>query len=206
MSPAVEIDTVRRALKKSLPGMDAQARMMPRPRAPSQNDEPARGGGVLLLLYPVGKELSTVLTRRTEHLPNHKGQISLPGGTRHPGETFEETALREAHEELNVNPQQVDILGRLTPLYIPPSNYRIHPILGYAAARPAFQREPREVAEVLEVPLRRLLDPNTIREEDWQLRGVPVRVPFFELNEHKVWGATAMVLSEFVELLRREIA
>lgn len=205
MPPQVDIGVVREALKSSRPGFEAQQCMMPRPRASSESGKPAREGGVLLLLYPVEGRLYLVLTRRTEELPSHKGQISLPGGTRHAGETFEETALREAWEELDLPPSQVEVLGRLTPLHIPPSNYCIRPIVGYTPTQPAFQRDPREVAEILEVPLAKLLDPSTQQEEDWELRGETVRVPFFAVNGDKVWGATAMVLAEFLELIRNQI-
>ncbi|MFQ5855692.1 MAG: NUDIX hydrolase [Anaerolineae bacterium] len=202
----VNIDDVHAALEKPRPGFKAQMRMSPRPRASSVSDAPARGGGVLLLLYPRDGRLHLVLTRRTEHLPNHQGQISLPGGAQDAGESFEETALREAREELDVDPTGIQVLGRLTPLYIPPSNYCIRPVVGYVPARPVFHPDPREVAEVLEVPLATLLDPSTVHQEDWHLRGMTVRVPFFAVNEHKVWGATAMVLAEFVELIHSAMA
>lgn len=202
MRQEIDIDVVRRALAQPLPGLNAQMRMAPRPRATSPVGEYAREGGVLLLLYPVGGRLYLVLTRRTEHLPSHKGQISLPGGARHADESFEETALREAHEELAVEPSVVQVLGQLSPVYIPPSNYFIQPVVGHTSMRPAFRPAPCEVAEVLEISLRTLLDPATVREEDWDLQGAKVRVPYFAVNEHKVWGATAMVLAEFVTLLR----
>lgn len=202
MIEEVNIDVVRQALAQPRPGLRAQMGMSPRPRASITIDAPARAGGVLLLLYPLDGRLHLVLTRRAEHLPNHKGQISLPGGARDAGESFEETALREAHEELDVEPASIQVLGRLTPLYISPSNFCIRPVVGYAPGRPAFRPDPCEVAEVLEVPLADLLDPSAVREEDWHLRGIQVRVPFFAVKEHKVWGATAMVLAEFVELVR----
>lgn len=202
MRPQVSIDLVCKALERPRPGSQAHVRMMPRPRGPRTSNAPPRHGGVLLLLYPRAGRLHLVLTRRTDHLPDHSGQVSLPGGRQEPGESFEVTALREAQEELDVDPAQVQVLGRLTPLYIPPSNYWIHPVVGYAPARPTFRPNPHEVAEVLEVPLAMLLDPGTAREEEWFLRGTTVHVPFFEIGGHKVWGATAMVLAEFVDLIR----
>lgn len=205
MPTEIDIDMVREALQKPRPGFNAQARMSPRPRTLVANDESARAGGVLLLLYPVDGRLHLVLTRRTEHLPSHKGQISLPGGARDAWESFEETALREAHEELSLNPDGIQLLGQLTPLYIPASNYCIRPVVGYVPVRPAFRPEPCEVAEVLEVPLAKLLDPSTVREEDWHLHGMSVRVPFFAVSEHKIWGATAMILAEFVDLVHSVI-
>ncbi|MFQ5595592.1 MAG: NUDIX hydrolase [Anaerolineae bacterium] len=202
MIEEVGIDVVREALAQPRPGLRAQIGMSPRPRASVAINTPARAGGVLLLLYPINGRLHLVLTRRAEHLSSHKGQISLPGGAQDPGESFEQTALREVQEELNVEPADIQVLGRLTPLYISPSNYCIRPVVGYTPVRPAFHPDSCEVAEVLEIPLAVLLDPSIVREEDWRLRGIQVQVPFFEVKGHKVWGATAMVLAEFVELMR----
>lgn len=160
-------------------------------------------GGVLILLYPKDGQLYLVLTRRTETVADHKGQISLPGGAYEAGDgSLEETALRETREELGIDLQGLEVLGALTPLYIPRSDYRIYPYVASCPERPAFHPDPVEVAELLEVPLATLLDPATWREEDWEVRGMTVRVPFFQVGHHKVWGATAMVLSELVTLLR----
>jgi 8-oxo-dGTP pyrophosphatase MutT (NUDIX family) len=202
VSAASHLDEVRSALERPRPGLPAQLRLSPRPRNPGiTHEEAPRPGGVLLLLYPHEQQLHLVLTRRADTLSNHKGQVSLPGGQRDPGETPEITALRELHEELGIEPNQVDVLGRLTPLYIPPSNYCIYPVVGYAAKRPRFRPNPAEVADVLEVPVAALLDPDAVHEEEWSLRDEAVQVPFFAVAGHKVWGATAMVLAEFVELL-----
>ena len=146
--------------------------------------------------------LHIVLTRRTDALDNHRGQISLPGGSMEPGEDAVATALREAHEELAIDPARVEVLGKLSPLYIPPSGFCIFPVVGYTPERPAFAPSPTEVAEVLEVALDHLLDPATRREEIWPLRGENVRVPFYTVGHHKVWGATAMVLCELLALVR----
>lgn len=154
-----------------------------------------------MLLYPCRDELHLALTQRTDTLPNHKGQVSLPGGAWEPGESFAQTALREAQEELGIDPAQVQIIGGLTALFIPPSRYCIHPIVGYVAIQPTFQPDPHEVAEVLEVPLANLIDPAVVREELWSWEGLDMYVPIYNLNDHKVWGATAMVLAEFVELI-----
>jgi 8-oxo-dGTP pyrophosphatase MutT (NUDIX family) len=114
---------------------------------------------------------------------------------------LEWTALRETHEELGVDPRSVKVLGGLTPLYIFHSDYCITPYVAARPARPAFVPDPVEVAEVLEVPLLTLLDPAIRREEEWVLHETITRVPFYQMGEHKVWGATAMVLSEFAAVL-----
>jgi 8-oxo-dGTP pyrophosphatase MutT (NUDIX family) len=195
---------IRLALGRPLPGQVAQMRMSTRPRlgfeARPLGHQP-RQGGVLILLYPEDGRIHLPLTRRTETLEDHKGQISLPGGAREGDELLEWTALRETHEELGVAPQSVEILGVLTPLYIFLSDYCITPYVAARPDRPTFVPDPVEVAEVLEVSLAILLDPAIRHEEERVLHGVTTHVPFYQIGKHKVWGATAMVLSEFVAVL-----
>ena len=206
ISPTVlTIELVRAAMHGPLPGPSVQITMAPQPRSlrPLPGVQP-RQAGVLLALYPVAGVLHLVLTVRTSSLHHHSGQISLPGGGREEEDgSFQETALREAHEEIGLITNGIEVLGPLTPLYIPPSNNTIHPFVAYAPGRPDFHPDPTEVAELLEVPLHVFLDPATRREEDWIWRGERLHVPFYAVGEHKVWGATAIVLAEFVALLRR---
>lgn len=198
---------VKQALK--LPDFDAAAahqlmspitRPVRRPDIPGQ----ARLGGVLVLLYCYQNELYLVLTRRREDLNSHAGQISFPGGKHEIDESLQETAVREAHEEIGVNPSAITILGQLTPLYVLPSDFEVHPTVAWYAngERPTFFPSDDEVAEILEVPLSHLIKPDTRIEELWNLRGHDVTVPFFDVDGHKVWGATAMMLNELVERLR----
>ncbi|MCB9419459.1 MAG: CoA pyrophosphatase [Ardenticatenaceae bacterium] len=202
------LDDVKTAL--NLPDFDAvaaQRKMAPitRPvRRPDSQPGQPRLGGVLVLLYCYQQELYLVLTRRREDLNNHAGQISFPGGRHEEDETLQETAVREAQEEIGVDPAVITILGELTPLYIPPSDFEVHPTVAWYAngQRPVFYPSDAEVAEVLEVPLSHLLQPETRIEELWNWRGSDVAVPFFNVEGHKVWGATAMMLSELVERLR----
>jgi 8-oxo-dGTP pyrophosphatase MutT (NUDIX family) len=165
-----------------------------------------REGGVLVLLYPRGDHLHFVLTRRTETVRSHKGQISLPGGKREEGESLVQTALRETCEELGVPPDGTEVIGRLSTLYTPPSNYCIHAFVAHRSMAPTFHPDPVEVAEVLEVPLTTLLDPAIQKVELWSDPRFesPRRVPFFDVNGQVVWGATAMILSELVTLLEDE--
>ena len=201
------LDDVRRALSRPLPGVDAQIKMAPQPRPGWDPDfaipPDCREGGVLILLYPRGGRLHFVLTRRTHRVRSHKGQISLPGGAREDGESLIQTALRETSEELGVPPDGTEVIGRLSALYTPPSNYCMHPFVAHRPVTPTFHADPAEVAEVLEVPLSLLLDPTIRQVEFWQDPNfeTPCRVPFFNIHGQVVWGATAMILSELVTLL-----
>ncbi len=202
------LDDVRRALALPRPGRAAQIRMSPRPRPgdvfPLPPEIHPKEAGVLLLLYPTPRGLSFFLTRRTETVEAHKGQIALPGGARESGESLRETALREACEELGLQPACAQILGEpLTPVYIPVSNYRVTPFVAYTPARPPTRAAPAEVVEIIETPLDIIMDEQNIFEEQVNIRGYVGIVPYFRVNEHKVWGATAMMLSEFAEMLRQ---
>jgi 8-oxo-dGTP pyrophosphatase MutT (NUDIX family) len=157
--------------------------------------------GVLVLIYPREGHFYLVLTRRTSQLAHHQAQISFPGGQMDEHESAVETALREAEEELNIAPAEVRVLGELTPLYIPPSNYCIYPVVAVAEKRPEFLPSPHEVAAVIEIPLDHLLDLRNIKRETWPIRGLDVTVPFYSFQEHRIWGATAMVLAELLDLV-----
>ncbi len=200
------IDDVRRALTRPRPGLEAQARMAPpyrRNQMAEMLNPPAdcKQAGVLILLYPQNGLLHFPLTRRPDSVEFHKGQIGLPGGSRENTESLRQAALREAQEEIGVEQSSVEVLGQLTSLYILPSNFCVQPFVGYTPCRPNFQIEEKEVAELIEAPLATLLDPASAHEEDWDIRGGTWRIPFYRFGPHKVWGATAMILAEFVALL-----
>jgi 8-oxo-dGTP pyrophosphatase MutT (NUDIX family) len=196
---------LRDALQRPLPGLPAQMQMAPAPRPGttqvSELTPGCRRAGVLVLIYPRDGELCLVLTRRTESLESHRGQVSFPGGGIHPGESAREAALRETEEELGVPPAALDLLGELSPLYIPPSDYCVYPLVACAGERPDFVPNTHEVAEVIEAPLSRLLDPATRGEEVWQWQDTDRVVPFYAIGGHKVWGATAMILCELLTLI-----
>ena len=199
---------LRAALSKPLPGLDAQLRMAPSPRLgwdPLKFPDGAVTGAALLLVYPHHDTLHIALTVRGTGLRNHTGQVSLPGGRVDEGETLEAAALREATEEIGVDPSTVELLGRLTPLHIPVSGFLLHPIVGYTSMRPAFQRAEWEVARIIEAPVSLLADPGIVKREirTRAVKGqsIDVDVPYFDIDGEKVWGATAMVLAEFCAIL-----
>lgn len=199
------IAKLRDALRAPLPGLAAQMQMAPQPRLGTERfldpDLDCRRAGVLVLLYGREDELCLVLTRRTESVNIHQGQISFPGGSMEPDESATATAFREAREELAIIPEILEYLGELSPLYIPPSHFCIYPVVAYTPERPRFTPNPDEVAEVIEVPLAHFLAPGTRHVEIWQRHDQPSEVPFYAVGPHKVWGATAMVLCELSALL-----
>jgi 8-oxo-dGTP pyrophosphatase MutT (NUDIX family) len=202
------IQAVKQALAKSPPGLEAQLGMVPpyrRQEAAMLRSPPScKQAGVLLLLYPVHDRLHFPLTRRPEIVEFHKGQISLPGGAQEAGESLQQTALRETQEEIGVPADEIEVIGRLTPLFVPPSNFSIQPWVGWRTRRPQFKIEPTEVAELIEAPLDVLLDPATAQVEEWELRGGKWAIPHYRFGSHKVWGATAMILCEFVAMMKGE--
>ena len=206
--PSAVLETIRAGLLRPLPGLDAQLRMAPAPRFgwdPLKFPHGAHDGAALLLLYPYDEMLHFALTVRGSGLRNHTGQVSLPGGRVDAGETIDAAAVREAQEEIGVDPHSVEVLGRLTPLHIPVSGFLLHPVVGFTSMRPAFQRAEWEVARIIESPISVLSDPAAIKREirTRQVNGqsIDVDVPYFTIDGEKVWGATAMVLAEFCAIL-----
>ncbi len=196
---------VEQALKVSLagtlPGLQAQIRFAPFPARAGDLPVSARMAAALLLLYPGQDGVAIPLTVRASTLMRHAGQISLPGGATDPGETLAEAALREASEEIGIDPSTVRVLGELTPVHVIVSGFTLHPVVGVTDTRPTFQAAPDEVAEIVEVRLEDLRDASRIRTGTRVREGVAVEYPYFDLYGHQVWGATAMVLGEFVCLL-----
>ena len=197
---------LKEVLIKDKPGLRSQLKMAPHPR-PGQAvytdvEETSVKAGVMILLYLRRSAWHLVLIRRPTTVLHHKDQISLPGGQIEPGEDFVQAALRETREEIGVPSEGLRLLGELTPLYIPPSNFCVYPVVAAADGPLSFTPQAEEVAEVIEVPLDRLLDPASIREESRTIRGETVNVPFYAHGGHKIWGATAMVLAEFLDVVR----
>jgi 8-oxo-dGTP pyrophosphatase MutT (NUDIX family) len=192
-------------LGEPLPGSEAHLRFSPRPPRggafPRDVPPNARPAAALILLYPADGGWHIPLTVRRADLPDHAGQISLPGGRIDAGETPEAAALREAAEEVGVDPGAVTLLGALSPLYVLVSRFVITPFVGVAAARPDFRVAEREVAELIEAPLASLQNPSALAWGHRTREGYLVDFPYFDLAGHQVWGATAMVLGEFVSLL-----
>ena len=195
---------LRTALARRLPGNVAHRRMAPRPRIGWKPDVlPAncKEAAALLLLYPKDDAAHVVLTLRTDSLPTHPGQVSFPGGGLQVGETSYQAALREGWEEVGIKPSHVEVVGLLSPLHIPVSGTLLHPVTAVCANTPTLRAQEREVARTLEVPVSELCNAEQVREETRVFAGQRCQVPYFLLDDCKVWGATAMVLAEFLWLI-----
>jgi 8-oxo-dGTP pyrophosphatase MutT (NUDIX family) len=206
VSSLVQLETtLRERLAGTLPGLEAQLRFMPTPPRtgwkPGEFPSDARIAAGLLLVYPGARGTSIALTVRASHLKRHAGQISLPGGATDEGETLVQAALREAHEEIGVDPARVRILGQLTPVHVLVSGFTLHPIVGITDERPDFRPAAYEVEKVIEVSIEDLQDASNIRHGTRTREGVAIEYPYFDLRGSHVWGATAMILGEFICLL-----
>lgn len=200
------ISRLSQRLTQTKPGLRAQLKMIVQPRLGHQSytrvEHQTPKAGVLVLLFPRKGQWHLVLTVRSEKVEAHRSQISLPGGRQDEGELLSQTALRETQEELGINPEEVIIIGQLTPLYIPVSNYCIYPFVGVLNKTPQFHPSAYEVAEVIEVSLNELLLPTSKRSEYREIRGQRFLIPYYQVGYHKIWGATAMVLAEFEEIIK----
>jgi 8-oxo-dGTP pyrophosphatase MutT (NUDIX family) len=191
-------------LRHPLPGRAAQRRFSP-PLAYGRHFGPpaqdARAAAVLVLLYPHRDRWKLPLTLRPDHLADHAGQISFPGGAMEEGESPEACAVREYEEELGAGGDSLVHLGRLTPLYVFGSNFLVFPIVAVAGQRPEFVPNPAEVAELLELDLEVLSGLNSRTMEPMRRRGIDYRCPCICCAEHRIWGATSMMLGEFSRVL-----
>lgn len=205
--PAVEA-FLRARLAQPLPGGDTQFRFSPLPTRkgwrPEMQPPDARRAAALLLLYPDHGQVRLPLTVRRHDLPQHAGQVSLPGGRIDPGESPIQAALRETHEELGVPPERVRVLGPLSSLWVVVSNHLLFPFVGVTDVRPDFRPAPKEVAALLEIGLPDLYDPARLGWSRHSREGIIVDYPHFDLAGHHTWGATAMILGEFGSLFEPE--
>lgn len=198
---------LRERLQRPLPGTDAHLTMAPEyrldPAFLTVGGKSCREAAVLVLLVPLEETPTVVLTLRPTHLPNHPGQISFPGGSREGDESLLETALREAREEIGLE-EPVEILGALSPIFIPHSGFCVYPFVARASRPPAFKTHEAEVEVLLHVPLSLLLDPATRKREHREVRGTITWIPFYSVSGYEIWGATAMILAELLALFQED--
>jgi 8-oxo-dGTP pyrophosphatase MutT (NUDIX family) len=205
-------EAVGRALGNATRPIRADERFAPRaaatgsslPRYDRATFPPARAAATLLLLYPgLDGELTVPLTVRHADLRSHAGEISLPGGAADPTDaSLEATALREAHEEVGVDPSSVTIVGTLDDVWIPVSNFELRPFVGAVAARPSMTPQTEEVTEIVELPVRQLLTDGAILDELIEGPGWQLRAAVYRYAGHRIWGATARTLAMFAAVLQ----
>jgi len=187
-----------------LPGPAVQVLMAPSIRQPVTGGNPLKKGSVLVLVYPYNGSLYTVFIKRTVYDGIHSGQVSFPGGMHEAGDdTPENTALREASEETGISVKHTRIIGRLTSLHIPVSNTNVFPFVAVCQVRPEFKPDPEEVQYLIEARLEELADPATVCTKLMEVAGSNLEVPYYNIQGETIWGATAMITSEFLEVVVR---
>lgn len=204
------IDSVKKQLDAGLPGESAHRIMAPARRLATKEylenlEVQPRMSAVLVLFFPGEKEIHTVLIKRPDYDGVHSGQIAFPGGKYEEGDVIiENTALREAQEETAIDPALVTVFGQLSQVYIPPSNFLVTPVLAYAEQKPLLIPDQHEVASILTPALSSLFDDAILGQENFKgsSGGWSILAPYFGVEGHMVWGATAMMLSELKELIK----
>ncbi|MDB4286285.1 CoA pyrophosphatase [bacterium] len=202
------IEKLKTRLNGPLPGLPSQLEMAPPLRGQGRLEVPkdARRSAVLVLLYPVDGKPHTVFMKRSDDGHVHSGQISFPGGkTEETDRDNIHTALREADEELGIPGEKVTVLGPLTEMYIPPSNFLVWPILGFMETRPSYVLDPIEVARVIEVPLDKFYQEGVRKirriEQRTKFGNFTTESPSFQIGEDIIWGATSMITNELLHIV-----
>ena len=200
---------LQQTLAKDLPGREAQLKMSPLPvdwrRFSLDAPATAKKSAVLLLFYPEASGVYFPLIKRPSYPGAHSGQVSFPGGKVEPSDPdLVYTALREAEEEIGIDAGKVEVLGRLTDLYIPTSNFLVSPVLGFLEETPRFVPEAREVERIIPTAMSMIGHPQIRQRTTLPIgEGRHLETPYFALDGEVVWGATAMILSELLQLLEQ---
>lgn len=202
MTFEVITERIRILLTGELPGEKAHNLMIPEVRKKIEIPEQNREAAVMILLYPDRDSVNIVLIKRAEYDGAHSGQISFPGGMKEESDPdLMTTAIREIAEETGLIPTRIRMLGKLSPICIPVSAFQVQPFVACYDKTPEFNPDPVEVDFLITIPLVHLLDKGNRKKEKWNLSGIRTEVPFFEYNNFKIWGATAMIMSEFIEII-----
>ena len=209
------IDRIKKNLNEELPGVNSWAKMAVRPVKDEkdnleilndwlskENLKSLKDAAILIALFEKDGEICFPMIKRPENIKNHPGQIALPGGSKEKEESLEQTALREAQEEIGIDPDKVEIIGKLTPIPVPVSGYLVQTYIGTIDEEPDWKLSKDEVADFFILKLSELLDADNEYYEKWNLRGFDAKVPIFRIGDLKIWVATASVLSEFIELTK----
>lgn len=206
----MQLDILKHKLSGTLPGIESQLKMAPAHRVKEifaikdENFNP-RLSAVIILLFHEAEVLKIVFIRRSEYVGIHSGQIAFPGGRHDESDTdLLCTALREVEEEIGINADTIEILGHLSDLYIPPSNFLVRAFFGYLKERPVYKIDEREVQEVFEISFEHFLKENIVKVKEFTAHNssLMTTAPYYDINGIVIWGATAMILTEFLDLVR----
>ncbi len=195
-------ENIKNALLKNLPGETSHKKMLPPNRilkAASNKKSTLKQSSVLLLLFIENCELIACLIKRPSHMKHHAGQVALPGGRIEIGETAVETALRETYEEIGIQPDEIEILGSLSEFYVEVSRFQIQPFVGWLNKKPEFKINPNEVEKTILFPIKKFKAP--FNEIELETISGKLKVPCIKFEGEIIWGATAMILSEFADIL-----
>ncbi|WP_372368937.1 CoA pyrophosphatase [Candidatus Uabimicrobium sp. HlEnr_7] len=199
---------LKKQLTSELPGVEAHRKMASYLRITAEQalnrKKNVRLSAVLLLLYAKKESIHTLLIQRPTYKGVHSAQMAFPGGRKEPEDkNLQQTALRETEEELGISRNKINIVGQMTKVYIPPSRYIVAPYIGYMDEPPTLIPDPKEVAEVVSVSLNELLAPETIKKAKVAVGKykMKLKVPCFDVQQRIVWGATAMMISEFRDIV-----
>ncbi|MCH7401959.1 NUDIX hydrolase [Belliella kenyensis] len=200
------IERVQKMMKNPLPGKMGQLMMSPKPvdesRFGSLVPDNVRKGAVLILFYPDDNQAFVPFIKRPSYDGPHGGQVALPGGKQDETDSdLSFTALREAEEEIGVNAANVELIGNLSDLFIPPSNFLVRPYIGFTTEKPNFIPDPYEVERIIPCQVNHLIDKEIRKEGEVVVKGnFKLQAPYFDIDSEMVWGATAMMLGEFMFL------
>ena len=201
---------VPKLMEVGLPASEAHFKMAPLERIESMKNlkietKNPKTAAVMMLFYPKNGETHLVLIVRNSYQGVHSAQIAFPGGKYEPrDQVFENTALRETHEEIGIPPDSIEILKAFTRLYIPPSNFMVYPFFGICKDEIVFVPDTSEVADIIELPLSVFMGDDILVSVNLTTSYAEnIMVPAFKIEEHIVWGATAMMLSELKEVLKK---
>ena len=205
-------DYIRRKLSGKLPGLSSHLKLAPDSRAEEiasylKNKKEAKKSAVMILFFHENDKSKIVFIRRGMYVGIHAGQIAFQGGRFEDFDvTVENTAFREIEEEIGITRDKIELLGRLTDIYVPPSNFLISIFVGYLPKRPEYKIDEREVAEILEFDFDEFLQPNVVGEKDFQVPSTTetVRAHYYKLPNADLWGASAMVVTELIDVLNAE--
>ncbi|MEI8086181.1 MAG: CoA pyrophosphatase [Paludibacter sp.] len=208
------IDQIKQKLQLPLPGIPSHLKMAPPQRAQDivnlkDNTFNAKKSAVLILFFHEDDNLKMIVIRRSVYVGIHSGQIAFPGGRyEEEDKDVRTTALREIQEEIGISEDKIEILGRLSDIYVPPSNFLISVFVGYLAEKPIYQIDEREVDEVIEIPFAEFFNHDTIKEKSFFVNSIKAadNAPYFDVSNAEIWGASAMVISELLDVLKEPLA